>query len=124
MLSTSASSVSAHVGYYVNFNTMDTVKVRIRAYNADDVLQAESPYVTVTENTPLTQQVTATAPSPTIDYFEIVADGGDMSEGKSIAFDDLTIVTPDPLRRRTSRSTRARQSWTCSPARRSTCRSR
>ncbi len=95
VLSTSASSVSAYVGYFVNFATMDTVKVRLRAYNADDVLQAESPFVTVTEDAPLTQQVTATAPAATIDYFEIVADGGDMSEGKSIAFDDLTIVTPD-----------------------------
>jgi hypothetical protein len=95
VLSNSASSVSAYVGYYLNFGEMDTVQVRIRAYNADDVLQAESGFVTVTENGPLTQ-VTATAPAATIDYFEIVADAlGDNSLGKAIVFDDLSIVTPD-----------------------------
>ena len=97
VLSTSATSVSAYVGYFpYSTPTMDTVKVRLLAYNADDVLQAQSPFVTVTDNLPLTQLVTATAPSATIDYFEIVADSpGDLSAGKSIAFDDLTIVTPD-----------------------------
>ncbi len=95
VLSTSASSVSAYVGYFRNFSTMDTANVRLRAYNADDVLQAESPFVTVTEDAPLTQQVTAAAPAATIYYFEIVADGGDGSAGEPVAFDDLAIVTPD-----------------------------
>ncbi len=96
VLSTSASSVSAYVGYFANFSTMNTVKVRLLAYNADGMLQAQSPFVTVTEGAPLTQQVTAAAPAATIDYFEIVADSiGDGSGGKPVAFDDLVIVTPD-----------------------------
>ncbi len=96
VLSTSASSVSAYVGYFVNFSIMDTVKVRLLAYNADGMLQAESPFVTVSAGAPLTQQVTAAAPAATIDYFEIVADAvGDGSGGKQVAFDDLAIVTPD-----------------------------
>ena len=64
VLSTSASSVSAYVGYFHNAGAMDTMKVRIRAYSADDVLQAETPYVTVIEDQPLTQ-ITAHAPSAT-----------------------------------------------------------
>jgi hypothetical protein len=93
VLSTSASSVSAFVGYYHNAGAMDTMKIQLRGFSSDDVLQAQSAFVTVTEDQPLTQ-ITATAPSATIDYFEIVADmPGD--EGKGMAIDDLTIVTPD-----------------------------
>src|SRR3954453_14683640 len=93
VLGPSASSISAFVGYYHNAGTMDTMKIQLRGYGSDDGLQAQSAFVTVTEDQPL-MQLPAPAPSATIDYFEIVADmPGDAGEG--MAVDDLTIVTPD-----------------------------
>ena len=41
--------------------------VRILAYNSSDVLVAQSPYVSVVQGAPLTQQVTATAPAGRVD---------------------------------------------------------
>jgi hypothetical protein len=95
-LSSSANSVSAFVGYY-SFSPPgggDMVSVRIRAFNADTGLIAESPYVVVTEDAAFNQQVTATSPSGAkIDSFEIVADKpGENVGGKSIGFDDLAIT--------------------------------
>ncbi len=98
-LNRSATSVSAYVGYWVDPaypNPNDSFQVRIRAYNSDDALVSESPYVTVTSGAPLSQQVTATAPAgQRIDYFDVIADAGDQSGGKYLAVDDLSITTPD-----------------------------
>ena len=98
-LSSSATSVSAYVGYWVNPSfpaAGDTFKVRIRAFNSNDVAIAASPYVTVTQGEPLTQQVTATAPAgQSIAYFDVIGDAGDSSEGKLLAIDDVSINTPD-----------------------------
>ena len=97
VLKTSGTSVSAYVGYYSGTSSGDSMKVRIVGYDADGNQTAASDYVTVTDGSALTQQVTATAPSgKVIDYFELVADAvGDMSAGKAMAFDDITVVTPD-----------------------------
>ena len=98
-LTTTATSVSAYVGYWVDPNfpgAGDSFMVRIRAYNSSDVVIAESPYVTVVQGDPLTQQVTATAPAgETIAYFDVIGDGPDGSEGKFLAIDDVSITTPD-----------------------------
>ena len=81
VLTNSASSVSAYVGYWDNPlfpNPGDTMQARIRAYNSDDELVSESGYVTVTSGATLTQQVTATAPAgERIAYFDVTADAGD-----------------------------------------------
>ncbi len=97
VLTRSATSVSAYVGYWENPlfpNPGETLQARIRAYNSDDELVSESGYVTVTSGAPLTQQVTATAPAgQRIDYFDVTADAGD--GGEALAIDDLSITTPD-----------------------------
>ena len=98
-LTTTATSVSAYVGYWVDpivGGAGDAFMVRIRAYNSNDVVIAESPYVTVVQGDALTQQVTATAPAgETIAYFDVIADAPDGSEGKLLAIDDVSITTPD-----------------------------
>src|SRR5829696_1405762 len=98
-LSTSATSVSAYVGYWWDPaypNPVDSFKARIRAFNSDNEVVAESGYVTVTSGAALTQQVTATAPAgKRIDYFDVTADSGDNSGGKLLAIDDVTVTTPD-----------------------------
>jgi hypothetical protein len=98
-LTTTATSVSAYVGYWVDpaFPAAgDTFMVRIRAYNSSDVVIAESPYVTVVQGDPLTQQVTATAPAgQTIAYFDVIGDAPDGSEGNPLAIDDVSVTTPD-----------------------------
>ena len=98
VLTNSASSVSAYVGYWDNPlfpNPGDTMQARIRAYNSDDELVSESGYVTVTSGATLTQQVTATAPAgQRIAYFDVTADAGD-GGGETLAIDDVSITTPD-----------------------------
>lgn len=98
-LTTTATSVSAYVGYWVDPDfggAGDTFMVRIRAYNSNDVVIAESPYVTVVQGDALTQQVTATAPAgQAIASFDVIADAPDGSEGKPLAIDDVSITTPD-----------------------------
>lgn len=98
-LATTATSVSAYVGYWVdpaNPLAGDSFMVRIRAYNSSDVVIAQSPYVTVVQGNALTQQVTATAPAgESIAYFDVIADAPDGSEGKYLAIDDVSITTPD-----------------------------
>jgi hypothetical protein len=98
-LTTSATSVSAYVGYWENPdfpNPGDSFMARILAYNSGDELVAQSSYVTVVSGAPLTQQVTATAPAgERIAYFDVIADAGDGSGGKLLAIDDVAITTPD-----------------------------
>lgn len=98
-LTTSATSVSAYVGYweYPGYPVPgDSFQVRIRAYNSNNELVNESPYVSVSAGAPLTERVSATAPpGQRIDHFDIVADAGDQSGGKPLAIDDLTVTTPD-----------------------------
>jgi hypothetical protein len=98
-LTTTATSVSAYVGYWVDPNfpaAGDSFMVRIRAYDSNDVVIAQSPYVTVVQGNALTQQVTATAPAgQAIAYFDVIADGPDSPEGKYLAIDDVSITTPD-----------------------------
>ena len=93
-LTDSANSVSAYVGFYDDGFESGPLRVRIRAFNSDTGLVAESPYVTVTKGPPFNQQVTATSPSgPTIDSFEIVADHPDDAKaGLPIGFDDLAVT--------------------------------
>ena len=97
VLTNSATSVSAYVGYWDNplFPTPgETLQARIRAYNSDDELVGQSEYVTVTSGAPLTQQVSATAPAgERIAYFDVTADAGD--GGEALAIDDVSITTPD-----------------------------
>jgi len=99
VLTTSATSVSAYVGFWVDPafpNPGDSFQARIRAFNSDNELVGESPYVTVMSGAPLTQQVTATAPAgQRIDYFDVVGDANDGSGGKPLAVDDVSITTPD-----------------------------
>ena len=98
-LTTTATSVSAYVGYWVDPAypaAGDTFMVRLRAYNSSDVLVAQSPYVTVVQGDALTQQVTATAPAgEQIAYFDVIGDAPDGSEGKYLAIDDVSVTTPD-----------------------------
>ena len=98
-LTTTATSVSAYVGYWDNPafpGGPDSFMVRIRAYNSSDVLVAQSPYVSVSRNAALTQQVTATAPAgESIAYFDVIADAADNPEGKYLAIDDVSVTTPD-----------------------------
>ncbi|HMJ96181.1 MAG TPA: hypothetical protein VK486_10025, partial [Thermoleophilaceae bacterium] len=79
-LTTTATSVSAYVGFWAGpagTPTGDSFMVRIRAYNSSDVVIAESPYVTVVDSAALTQQVTATASGgESIAYFDVTADAG------------------------------------------------
>jgi hypothetical protein len=97
VLQTSANSVGAYVGLY-SFAPPGggaTADVRLLAYDDSHALIGQSPYVTVTENAPFDQQVTATASGGRlIDHFELVADKpGD--EGKAIGFDDVSITIDD-----------------------------
>ena len=116
MLTNSASSVSAYVGYWDNPlfpNPGDTMQARIRAYNSDDELVSESGYVTVTSGATLTQQVTATAPAgQRIAYFDVTADAatgrGDTRDRRRLDHD-----AGRPTGKPTSRSMPARPSWTC-----------
>jgi hypothetical protein len=98
-LTTTATSVSAYVGFWVDPafpGAGDSFMVRIRAYNSSDVLVAQSPYVTVVQGNALTQQVTATAPAgESIAYFDVIGDAPDGSEGKFLAIDDVSVTTPD-----------------------------
>ena len=98
-LTTTATSVSTYVGFWVDPafpGAGDSFMVRIRAYNSSDVLVAQSPYVTVVQGNALTQQVTATAPAgESIAYFDVIADAADNPEGKYLAIDDVSVTTPD-----------------------------
>ena len=98
-LTTSAASVSSYVGYWDDPafpGGPDSMMVRILAYNSSDVLVAQSGYVSVARNAPLTQQVTATAPAvERIAYFDVIADGPDDAAGKYLAIDDVSVTTPD-----------------------------
>ena len=98
-LTTTATSVSTYVGFWVDPafpGAGDSFMVRIRAYNSSDVLVAQSPYVTVVQGNALTQQVTATAPAgESIAYFDVIADAPDGPEGKYLAIDDVSVTTPD-----------------------------
>ena len=98
-LTTTATSVSTYVGFWVDPafpGAGDSFMVRIRAYNSSDVLVAQSPYVTVVQGNALTQQVTATAPAgESIAYFDVIADAADGPEGKYLAIDDVSVTTPD-----------------------------
>jgi hypothetical protein len=98
VLTNTATSVSAYVGYWENPlfpNPGDTMQARIRAYNSDGQLIGSSAYVTVTSGAALTQRVTTTAPAgERIAYFDVTADDGD-DGGKSLAIDDVSVTTPD-----------------------------
>lgn len=103
-LAQSANAVSAWVGWYrdpafpINpGDPVESISVRIRAFTAEDALVAESAYVTVTEDAPLSQQVVATSPAgAAIDYFVITADKpGENSAGRAIAIDDVTVTIDD-----------------------------
>lgn len=99
-LTKSATSVSAYVGYWEipgYPNPGDSFKARIRAYNSNNELVAESQYVRVTAGAALSGQVTATAPpGQRIDYFDVTADDpNDLAGGKLLAIDDVSITTPD-----------------------------
>ena len=97
-LTTTATSVSSYVGYWDDPafpGGPDSFMVRMLAYNSSDVLVAQSPYVSVSWNAPLTEQVTATAPAgQTIAYFDVIADAADNPEGKYLAIDDVSVTTP------------------------------
>lgn len=92
VLVTSASSLSAYVGWYRDLPEPGSMQVKLRAFNGSGTLVGESA-VTVTRDAPLTQQVTVTAPSAVITSFELVGD----QPGAALAFDDLSIVTPDTV---------------------------
>jgi len=91
VLRTSASSLSAYVGWYSGFSEPGAMEIRLRAYDGSGALVMESAPVTVSRNAPLAQQVTVTAPSAVITSFELVGN----QPGAGLAFDDLAIVTPD-----------------------------
>ncbi len=98
VLTNTATTVSAYVGYWENPlfpNPGDTMQARIRAYNSDGDLLGSSVYVTVTSGATMTQKVTVTAPAgQSIASFEVTADDGD-DGGKTLAIDDVSITTPD-----------------------------
>ena len=83
----SANTVSAYVGFYDSGGS-GTVGVKLRAFDANDQLLAESATVTVTEGGSFNQQVSVTVSgTPRIDSFHIVADGPG-----AIGIDDLAIT--------------------------------
>lgn len=91
----SAKSVSAYVGYFDFSPPPDgtSISARLLAYDVNDQVVAQSPYVVVTEGAPFSQQLTATAAGNTIDHFEFRADKAEENPGGNpIGIDDLAIT--------------------------------
>jgi hypothetical protein len=94
VLKNSANSLSVYVGYWMDpaFPNSGTLDARLRAFDVDGNVVAESPYVTVTQDAAITQQVSVVAPpGKVIDSFDVTADKPADAD-KYLAIDDLAVT--------------------------------
>jgi len=91
-LSTTASSVSAWVGYFGP--EAGSTGMQLVAYDATDTQVAASPVATVVQGSPM-QQITVTSATANIAHVEIVQVLSEHEANDKMVVDDFAVTTPD-----------------------------